>query len=121
MKGIELKEKIAKCGISQSEIARRLNISQQSFNQSLSANDVKSGLIERIAEVVGVEMDFFYPNKSNKPSVVVNGEGVVAVSGNNNVTSNPSDAVLQERVKSLEALVAEKERLIQILMDGRNS
>lgn len=32
-----------------------------------------------------------------------------------------SDAVLQERVKSLEALVAEKERLIQILMDGRNS
>lgn len=37
-----------------------------------------------------------------------------------NVTTNAGDtAVLEERVKSLEALLAEKERLIKVLMEGR--
>lgn len=52
------------------------------------------------------------------------GDGSVAVSGNNNSHIGPGqgggeEEVLRERVKSLEALLEEKERLIGILMDGR--
>lgn len=36
-----------------------------------------------------------------------------------NVSVGSADAVLQERIKSLEALVAEKERLISVLMEAR--
>lgn len=47
----------------------------------------------------------------------------VAIGSHNsvgNVTTNAGDtAVLEERVKSLEALLAEKERLIKVLMEGR--
>lgn len=45
----------------------------------------------------------------------------VAIGSHNSVgnVSAGTDAVLAERIKSLEALLAEKERLIKVLMDGR--
>lgn len=56
-------------------------------------------------------------------SVRGNSEGNVAIGSHNsvgNVTTHAGDvAVLEERVKSLEALLAEKERLIMVLMEGR--
>lgn len=116
MTGKELKTKLSACGISQSEIARRLDMSQQSFNQSLIVNDVKSGLLERIASAIGVDMSFFYPT-----------EGSVSIAGNNNISGNnnavgnvtvgDNSAVLQERVTMLERLLEEKERTIKILME----
>lgn len=59
--------------------------------------------------------------KSNN-SATVNGDGSVAVNGNNNsnvVAGGDSTALLQERIKHLEQLLAEKERLISVLMEGR--
>ena len=115
MTGKELKAKLSGCGVSQSEIARRLDISQQSFNQSMLVNDVKSGLLERIAKAIDVPMSFFYPNEGQK--AVVNGDNSVAAI---QCTVTQGDcAVLAERVKSLEALLAEKERLISVLMEVR--
>ena len=59
----------------------------------------------------------------NNVSVGNNSDGNVAIGSHNsvgNVTTNAGDtAVLEERVKSLEALLAEKERLIKVLMEGR--
>ena len=119
MTGKELKTKLSACGVSQSEIARPLDMSQQSFNQSLIVNDVKSGLLERIASAIGVDMSFLYPMDSS--SAVAAGKGSVAVTGNNNVAGNvtmgDNTAVLQERVTMLEKLLEEKERTIKILME----
>lgn len=61
MTGETLKTRISSCGVSQAEIARRLGMSQQSFNQALLVADVKTGLLERICEALGVDMSFFYP------------------------------------------------------------
>lgn len=61
--------------------------------------------------------------KHNNVSVGDKSDGNVAIGSHNsvgNVTTNAGDtAVLEERVKSLEALLAEKERLINVLMEGR--
>ena len=58
--------------------------------------------------------------KSNN-AATVNGDGSVAVSGNNNsnVVAGGETALLQERIKHLEDVLNEKERLIQVLMEGR--
>lgn len=115
MTGRELKVKLSECGVSQSEIARRLEMSQQSFNQALVVNDVKSGLLERIAQALGLSMSFFYPTDGNN-AVASGNKSVAAINSN---VSSPTAAVLEERVRALETLVAEKERLIKVLMEGR--
>lgn len=99
------------------EIAERLGITAQSLNSCFKGKDVRSNTIERIAEVIGVNMAFFYPMDNG--NVVASGDGSVAVTGNNNVAGNvtmgDNAAVLSERVKSLEALVAEKsERIAEL-------
>lgn len=72
MTGQELKEKLLTLNISQSELARRLDMSHQSFNQALKVSDVKSGFLEKICVAAEVEMSFFYPNgfkKSDKTTM----------------------------------------------------
>ena len=119
MTGKELKTKLSACGVSQSEIARRLEMSQQSFNQSLIVNDVKSGLLERIATAIGVDMTFFYP--ADNQNAVASGDNSVAAI--QSTVTQGDCAVLQERIAGLEEIIkekertiTEKERTIQILM-----
>ena len=121
MTGEALKEFLFKKKVSQSEVARQLKISQQSFNQMLSSADVKTSLLERIAKVLNVTISSIYGEKSS--DAVANGDGCVAVNGNNTVahhiTTNAGDVMLQQKVEALEALLAEKERLITVLLDTR--
>lgn len=118
MTGKDLKEKIAQQNISALAIAKKLGISPQALNSTFNAADVKSGTLERIAEVLGVKMSFFYPMDSS--SAVASGNGSVAVTGNNNVAGNVTmgdTAILTERIAMLEKLLDEKERLIKVLME----
>jgi transcriptional regulator with XRE-family HTH domain len=117
MTGDYLKDFLRNSKVSQSEIARKLGISHQSFNQMLSSNDVKSSLVERIASILHVTMGEIY-NEAKEQSAVASGNAI-AVAGNNNVTGNytsNNSQVLQERVMLLERILDEKERTIQILM-----
>lgn len=118
MDGQKLKDKLLSQRVPFNEIAERLGITAQSLNSCFKVKDVRSNTLERIAEVINVKMSFFYPDDADKQSAIVSGNGSVAVAGNNNVTSNAGDtAVLQERVKMLEKLLEEKERLIKVLME----
>ena len=125
MTGNRLKEILYEKKVSQSQIAKLLGVSQQSFNQMLAAADIKSSLLERIAEALGENMSLFYPIKPE--NVTIADHGGVSIAGNNtiagnnnavgNVTMGDNSAVLQERVTMLEKLLEEKERLIKVLMD----
>lgn len=114
MTGQELREKLLMANVPFNEIAERLGITAQSLNSCFKGKDVRSNTIERIAEVIGVNMAFFYPMDNG--NVVASGDGSVAVTGNNNVAGNvtmgDNAAVLSERVKSLEALIVEKNERI---------
>lgn len=54
-------------------------------------------------------------------AAIAHGDGSVAVNGNNNshVMAGSETALLQERIKHLEDVLREKERLINVLMEGR--
>jgi transcriptional regulator with XRE-family HTH domain len=120
MTGNRLKEILYEKKVSQAQIAKRLGVSQQSFNQMLAAADIKSSLLERIAEALGESMSMFYPIDGR--NAVASGNGSVAVAGNNNVAGNVTisdTSVLQERVAMLERLLDEKERTISILMKNK--
>ena len=125
MTGNRLKEILYEKKVSQSQIAKLLGVSQQSFNQMLAAADIKSSLLERIAEALGENMSLFYPIEP--ANVTISDHGGVSIAGNNNiagsnnavgnVTMGDNSAVLQERVTMLEKLLEEKERLIKVLME----
>ena len=117
MEGKVIKQKLIEINKSQKELSKLLGITAQSVNAILSAKDVRSGTIEKIAQVLGVPVAFFYGEGNFKQNAVANGSKSVAAI-NSNVATQDAE-ILKERVKSLEALVAEKERLINILLEGR--
>ena len=119
MTGQELKARIAACGISQSEIARRLGMSQQSFNQGLNVPDIRTGLLERIAEATGKPLSYFYPAAS---ATITNESSELHVRNNSGVvsgTNNGSISTGQDTQKLVEMLVeanAKKDQQIDKLI-----
>ena len=136
MTGLEIKEKLKRCGFTQSEIAVKLGVSPQTFNAYLKVDDIKTGLLENIATAIGKDISFFYHNICNKNnSASVNGNGNSVVSGEHNKleVSKCQDEleaamreiqylknIINEKDKRLEGkdkLLEEKERLINVLMN----
>lgn len=125
MTGNYIKDFIRKRNVPQSEIAKQLGLSNQSFYQMLQSDDVKSSLVERIASILHVTMGEIY-GEAKEQSAVATGNGI-AVTGNNNVAGNviANDTtndinILQERNALLQQILQEKERLIQVLIKQNN-
>lgn len=99
------------------DVAKGCGFTRPTLDGLLNCSDVKVSTIEAFAKFFDKPLSYFFDEEYNSDTVV-NGNGSVAVSGNNNVTNNAGEsAVLQERVKLLEQLLEEKERLIKVLME----
>lgn len=60
MSGEQLDKIITDAGYVKAEIARLLGVPPQSLNQTLNAQDIKSGFLEDLCRVLGKDMSFFY-------------------------------------------------------------
>ncbi len=116
MEGKVLKRKLMELNKTQKELSGLLGITAQSVNAILSAKDVRSGTIERIAQVLNVPVSFFFGDETKNNVVASGNKSVAAINSN---VSSPTADVLEERVRALETLVAEKERLINVLMERK--
>lgn len=117
MEGKVLKQKLMELNKTQKELSELLGITAQSVSAIFSAKDVRSGTIEKIAHVLNVPVSFFFGDNTVGNNAFANGNKSVAAI--NSKISSATEEVLKERVKSLETLVTEKERLINVLMEGR--
>lgn len=123
MSGDELKGILKKHKVKITELAKSIGMSQQSLSAALNAIDIKSGLIEKIASATCIPISELYGLTShsvNNISSHATGNGQASVNIGSNNTINPdSDTIdrLNERIQYLERIIAEKERLISILMD----
>lgn len=115
MTGKDLKELIEKLGFPQRKLAEQMGVTPQTISAILTAKDVRTSTIERIASVTNMPVSYFFRENHEANSVV--GNGNAAVNGNNNVVVNDNTPVLLERVRMLEKLLDEKERLIKVLME----
>ena len=104
------------------KFAVMIGVKPQTINTWETRNTFDAELI--FSKCEGVSGDWLLSNGKGEMiksinSATVNGDGSVAVNGNNNnnVVAGGSEALLQERIKHLEELVAEKERLINVLMN----
>ena len=83
MTGKTLKERIAQLSnLTYTDIAKRLNVSEQSMYQYFLVNDVKSGLIEKLCEVLELDIATLYGQEpqqtiSHNTGDVITGDNVV--------------------------------------------
>ena len=93
MKGAHIKKILIDAGISQGEVARRIGESQQNFSAALKSEDVKTGLVERIAEATGLSVCHFY---GDTQVATTSGDHSPAVAGNNNQVDTTAADFLKE-------------------------
>lgn len=60
MDGKHIKDILKAAGVSQSELAAALGTSPQNLNSALSGDNVKTGILEQVAEYMGKPISFFY-------------------------------------------------------------
>lgn len=133
--GLAIEQKLNELGMSKSEFGRKIGIPQQNVNRILEKPNIDTEKLITVSEALGYN---FFEDYVGEHNAVANGDGSVAVSGNNNTsvingalaTGDRSVAVngnnhaatnelLEEKIRHLEDLVAEKERLIQVLMERK--
>lgn len=68
MKGSELKEILRKEGVVLMSLAENIGMSQQNLSAAFTRDDVKSGLLEKIAKSLGKPVGFFYGEASEHAS-----------------------------------------------------
>lgn len=113
MTGRELKKKIQEINITVKDLADKLNMSPQALNTIFNVADVKSGTLEKIADVLKVNMSFFYPESAG----IVNTNNIHSQrahnisngSGNINEAQNSLEEVvvtLKEHVSTLKEHVS---------------
>lgn len=96
------------------KLAADIGMSEQNLHRCIRNNKIQAADLENIALLLKVDIRIFFDESIStlNNSVETNGDfSPASVHGN---VSVESDAVLAERIKSLEALLAEKERLIKV-------
>ena len=105
MDGKVVKQVISGMGRSLAEVARSIGMSQQNFSKYLSYTDVKSGLIERISEVLGITVADFYNRAAHGGeaiSISSTGDNSPNINGNGN-NIDIGSAVMEKMVDTISA------------------
>lgn len=98
MTGKQLKQKIKQKGVKFNALADMLGVAPQQVQQYFSANNVSTDVLERIAEVIGESVSYFY----NEYPIL-------------SMEEYARIAKMEQEIAYLRQLLNEKERTIEIL------
>lgn len=87
MKGSELKEILRKEGVVFNQLAESLEMSQQNLSAAFTRDDVKSGLLEKIAKTLNKPIGYFY-GESLGPVQTVVGDNNTQVGGDYQISDS---------------------------------
>lgn len=99
--GMKIKELASKEKITLPELAEKLGKTKQAIYDMVDKEDMNTSIVRKCAEIFNVPVSYFF------------GEAVAQTA------ANSDNVLLAERVRHLEELLAEKERLIKVLMDRK--
>ena len=108
MKGSDLKEFLRKEGVIFSQLADDLGMSQQNLSAVFTRDDVKSGLLERLAGILNKPVGYFYGETSGSAQVI---------SGNNNTQVAGEGASVVGSDSRLIGLLETKEEQLTMAMN----
>ena len=106
MRGTDLKDLLRKEGIVLSQLAEDLGMSQQNLSAAFTRDDVKSGLLEKMARVLNRPIGFFYGETFGPvQSVGNNNSQVTQVAGNYSGLAPDSDVLAIMKMKDEQLLL----------------
>lgn len=109
MTGEQLKRILYTAGIPQTELAKKLGTSQQNLYAVLKSQDIKTGFLERLCEVLDVKMAFFYPDDYDRGGgLFSSANSATAVGSGNTATTGASDDMVKQ-------LLSQNQQLIDII------
>jgi hypothetical protein len=107
MTGKDLKERLRSEGVNFTFLSQKLGYAcDQNLHSVLSAKDVRSGLIEDIAEALGKPITWLYGDNSSSSTTA--SENGIAVTGDNNNIANISEgfiALLKKKDEQIDTLL----------------
>ena len=107
MTGPELKKVLMDENLHLKDVAQMLGLTQPNFSQLLQVKDVKTGLLERLCNVLNKKLDFFYKDSPYFPTVNVCNES--------DCSSNDKEIeFLKGKIVALEQM---NEKLIKIISE----
>ena len=116
MRGSELKARLKRTGKTMTEIAALAGMNSQSLNQVFGAQDVKSGILESLANGMGITIADLYGIPAGEVSTPTKSD--VNITGTGNTTDVPADfyALIAAKDAQINRLLG----IIEILSDGKN-
>ncbi len=115
MKGATIKKLMIDKGLTQAELAKGLGIPPRNLSAALSTEDVRSSLIEGIAQVLGLPVSSIYGEAPASPTAnAVNNS--TAIAGNANLLNQQLDKCL-DLLKEKDIQVSRFQSEIETLLD----
>lgn len=108
MTGDRIKFLLDELGITQKALSEMLGVTPQSVSAIIAASDVRSGTLEKIANVLGVPMSRFYPNDTT--TTITNESSELHVRNNSGVVSGTNNGSI--------SAVQDTQRLVEILVEA---
>ena len=108
MTGDRIKFLLDELGITQKALSEMLGVTPQSVSAIIAASDVRSGTLEKIANVLGVPMSRFYPNDT---TTITNDSIELHVRNNSSVVSGTNNG-------SISTGQQDTQRLVEILVEA---
>ena len=99
--------------ISQKDFCECVGLTDVSLRRIIERNSTKTETLEKIAQILNVPIGYFF---GEQPGIVISGE-------HNQVHNGQGNQIMSSQEKEIEhlrELLAEKERLIQVLLSSKN-
>lgn len=107
--------------VSKLKLASDCGISRVTLDTLLKGGEIGLHKFLKVVNYLGLSISYLFDETVPPGNTSVEANGVLSVASMHSNVSVAADAVLAERVKSLEALLAEKERLISVLMSCKQT
>lgn len=102
------------------KLAADIGMSEANLHRCVNNNKIQAADLEKIALLLEIDIRHFFEKEASSPA-----SNIATANGNSSVAAINSDikvshnTLLEEKVKYLEDLLTEKERLINVLMNKK--
>lgn len=113
--GLKIKELASEKNLTLADLAKRLGKTKQAVYEMVEKEDVNTSILKKLCSEFNVPISYFFEGDEAGVQVIAHHNSQAVGIGNITQSGDQTEiSLLKEKVKHLEELLAEKERLIKV-------